>query len=372
MGPRSWARSVAGSRVPAQHHRRLALEAEHRHGGGVEPQVAAVGDRQVQPARREGAQRVTVPEDQYPAVRRPAPGDDAVEPGRRPRPRSRRRAPARSRSSSRGRSRGSPRWSRPRGRRSPTRRGRRRPRPPGVRPAARSRGRAAGARSARGRSRRRRGGPGCPAATRSPSAVRGRSVVEVCRPSRLHSVSPCRTSQTSSHVPDLHHAPSSPHAHGRATMRAHGDHHPAQRGGPRARIGWRAAGAFFTQGFVFISLTTKLPTVQDHWGYSDTTLSLLLLMMVLLAGLGSRARRDRVQAGRQRGDPAGRAARDRGRRPDLRAGSRPGRSSSPRWRSTASRSARWTPPPTCRRWRSSTSTTGRSCRRSTAPGRWAG
>jgi MFS family permease len=48
-----------------------------------------------------------------------------------------------------------------------------------------------------------------------------------------------------------------------------------------------AAGAFFTQGFVFISLTTRLPKVQDHWGYSDTTLSLLLLMMVLLAGLGS-------------------------------------------------------------------------------------
>jgi len=48
-----------------------------------------------------------------------------------------------------------------------------------------------------------------------------------------------------------------------------------------------AAGAFFTQGFVFISLTTRLPKVQDHWDYSDTTLSLLLLMMVLLAGLGS-------------------------------------------------------------------------------------
>ena len=48
-----------------------------------------------------------------------------------------------------------------------------------------------------------------------------------------------------------------------------------------------AAAAFFTQGFVFISLTTRLPKVQDHWHYSDTTLSLLLLMMVLLAGLGS-------------------------------------------------------------------------------------
>jgi predicted MFS family arabinose efflux permease len=53
----------------------------------------------------------------------------------------------------------------------------------------------------------------------------------------------------------------------------------------RARVA--AAAAFFTQGFVFISLTTRLPKVQDHWHYSDTTLSLLLLMMVLLAGLGS-------------------------------------------------------------------------------------
>jgi len=48
-----------------------------------------------------------------------------------------------------------------------------------------------------------------------------------------------------------------------------------------------AAVGFFTQGFVFISLTTRLPKVQDHWGYSDTMLSLLLLMMVLLAGAGS-------------------------------------------------------------------------------------
>ncbi|HEX4472868.1 MAG TPA: MFS transporter [Nocardioides sp.] len=54
---------------------------------------------------------------------------------------------------------------------------------------------------------------------------------------------------------------------------------------PRARPA--AAAGFFTQGFVFISLTTRLPKVQDHWHYSDTTLSLLLLMMVLLAGLGS-------------------------------------------------------------------------------------
>jgi hypothetical protein len=54
---------------------------------------------------------------------------------------------------------------------------------------------------------------------------------------------------------------------------------------PRARVA--GAAGFFTQGFVFISLTTRLPDVQDHWHYSDTTLSLLLLMMVLLAGLGT-------------------------------------------------------------------------------------
>src|SRR5690242_18133516 len=54
-----------------------------------------------------------------------------------------------------------------------------------------------------------------------------------------------------------------------------------------ARSRLAAAAGFFTQGFVFISLTTRLPKVQDHWHYSDATLSLLLLMMVLLAGLGS-------------------------------------------------------------------------------------
>ncbi len=65
------------------------------------------------------------------------------------------------------------------------------------------------------------------------------------------------------------------------------DHLAALGAAALARHRRAAAGAFFTQGFVFISLTTRLPTVQDHWGYSDTTLSLLLLMMVLLAGLGS-------------------------------------------------------------------------------------
>lgn len=47
------------------------------------------------------------------------------------------------------------------------------------------------------------------------------------------------------------------------------------------------AAAFFAQGFVFISLTTRLPRFVDRWGLDEITLSLLLLMMVLLAGVGS-------------------------------------------------------------------------------------
>jgi len=54
---------------------------------------------------------------------------------------------------------------------------------------------------------------------------------------------------------------------------------------PRARAA--AAAAFATQGLVFISLTTRLPAFQDRWDLSDVGLSLLLLMMVLLAGAGS-------------------------------------------------------------------------------------
>lgn len=48
-----------------------------------------------------------------------------------------------------------------------------------------------------------------------------------------------------------------------------------------------AAAAFLTQGLVFISLTTRLPDFSDRWDISELELSLLLLMMVLLAGVGS-------------------------------------------------------------------------------------
>jgi len=53
----------------------------------------------------------------------------------------------------------------------------------------------------------------------------------------------------------------------------------------RARAATSAA--FLTQGLVFISLTTRLPDFTDHWDVSEVQLSLLLLMMVLLAGVGS-------------------------------------------------------------------------------------
>ena len=48
-----------------------------------------------------------------------------------------------------------------------------------------------------------------------------------------------------------------------------------------------AALAFTTQGFVFISLTTRLPDIRREWDLSEVELSGLLLMMVLLAGVGS-------------------------------------------------------------------------------------
>ncbi|SFB74868.1 Fucose permease [Nocardioides terrae] len=48
-----------------------------------------------------------------------------------------------------------------------------------------------------------------------------------------------------------------------------------------------AAAAFATQGLVFVSLTTRLPRFREHWDLGEIGLSLLLLMIVLLAGVGS-------------------------------------------------------------------------------------
>ncbi|MBO9521647.1 MAG: MFS transporter [Nocardioidaceae bacterium] len=47
------------------------------------------------------------------------------------------------------------------------------------------------------------------------------------------------------------------------------------------------AAAFATQGGIFISLTTRLPDFADRYDLSDAELSGLLLLMVLLAGVGS-------------------------------------------------------------------------------------
>jgi fucose permease len=58
---------------------------------------------------------------------------------------------------------------------------------------------------------------------------------------------------------------------------------PAGLGRHRAAV----AAAFATQGMVFVSLTTRLPRFRDHWGLTAVDLSLVLLMIVLLAGVGS-------------------------------------------------------------------------------------
>ena len=53
----------------------------------------------------------------------------------------------------------------------------------------------------------------------------------------------------------------------------------------RARLA--VAAGFLTQGLILLSLSTRLPEFQDKWGVSDVQLSLVLLMMILLAGVGS-------------------------------------------------------------------------------------
>ena len=53
----------------------------------------------------------------------------------------------------------------------------------------------------------------------------------------------------------------------------------------RSRVA--VAAGFLTQGLVLLSLTTRLPEFQDRWDITDVDLSLILLMMILLAGAGS-------------------------------------------------------------------------------------
>ena len=57
---------------------------------------------------------------------------------------------------------------------------------------------------------------------------------------------------------------------------------------PALRRSRLAAGAaFFVQGLLFISLTTRLPMIQHRWDLDELAVSGLLLMVVLLAGVGS-------------------------------------------------------------------------------------
>ena len=89
------------------------------------------------------------------------------------------------------------------------------------------------------------------------------------------------------------------------------------------------AGAFATQGFVFISLTTRLPAFSDRWSLSRGRAVAAAAQLVLLAGVGSLlAERLRAAVG-SRGAAARRAARHRGHRPGRDPRADVGRSSSP-------------------------------------------
>ncbi len=52
-----------------------------------------------------------------------------------------------------------------------------------------------------------------------------------------------------------------------------------------ARLG--AAGAYFVQGMCFAGLLTQVPTLQKKFGFSDGQLTLILLVVPVVAGLGS-------------------------------------------------------------------------------------
>ncbi|GAA3647995.1 MFS transporter [Nocardioides ginsengisoli] len=56
---------------------------------------------------------------------------------------------------------------------------------------------------------------------------------------------------------------------------------------PLSRHRLAIAAGFATQGFVFISLTTRLPDIKDRWDLSELGVSGVLLAIVLLAGAGS-------------------------------------------------------------------------------------
>ncbi|HKS98886.1 MAG TPA: MFS transporter, partial [Rugosimonospora sp.] len=53
----------------------------------------------------------------------------------------------------------------------------------------------------------------------------------------------------------------------------------------RARLG--AAGAYFVQGLCFAGLLTQVPTLQKEFGFTDGQLTLILLVVPVVAGVGS-------------------------------------------------------------------------------------
>ena len=192
---------------------------------------------------------------------------------------------------------------RPRSRRTPTRPGRRRPRRRGSRRARRCAGPAAGGWSAPGRSRPRRGAAASARASSPPSGERqvgGRRVPAVAAPLGLA-------------VPDQPDLASSPwcESGSRATI-------PAMT--PSREPGSARRAAFFAQGLVFISLTTRLPRLPGPLGP-------LRAGAVGAAADDGAARRRRL-GGRPSGWPgtgqraaaAGRAAARRGGRAGARAG----------------------------------------------------
>src|SRR3954449_12195739 len=58
--------------------------------------------------------------------------------------------------------------------------------------------------------------------------------------------------------------------------------------GPRDRVARTGvAGAYFVQGMCFAALLTQVPALQEKFGFSDAQLSLVLLAVPVVAGVGS-------------------------------------------------------------------------------------
>ncbi|GAA5193039.1 MFS transporter [Rugosimonospora acidiphila] len=60
---------------------------------------------------------------------------------------------------------------------------------------------------------------------------------------------------------------------------------PIEQRDRRARLG--AAGAYFVQGLCFAGLVTRVPALQDHFHFTDGQLTLILLIVPVVAGVGS-------------------------------------------------------------------------------------